>query len=97
MTHNPDSRYLVAEVQVDSRDGCFHAHSKEVPGLHICGSSLEDVLSDLPAAIRHVYKVTKNMDVTVEWAADTSVIDSRVVQENLIARFVMQRTFSAAA
>lgn len=68
MTDSP--RYLVAEVRVDSKDGCLHTYSKEVPGLHICGSSIEDVLFDVKDAIGHLYKVTKGMEVTVEWAGD---------------------------
>ena len=95
MTQNPN--YLVAEVRVNVRDGCFHAYSTEILGLHICGQDRNDVLVDVKAAIRHLFKVNRGEDVTVEWAADPSAIDPRVVHERVVERFVMQRTFAVAA
>lgn len=62
-------RYLVAEISIEGRDGCFHAYSKDIPGFHLCGDSARSLEEDAPDALVFFFEKAHNMTVRVERSA----------------------------
>ena len=61
--------YLVAEITVAHREGCYHAYSEDVEGFHLCADSLAALDHDVPAALEFLFRVKHNMIVKAERAA----------------------------
>lgn len=91
--------YLVAEVTVDHRDGCFHAYSNDVPGFHLCADSMEALDHDVPAALEFLFKIKHNMDIKVQRAASPRELSvSQLARRRApeAERFVMTQAFACA-
>lgn len=57
-------------VRTEERQGRYFAYSDDLPGLYICGDNLQDVLADVAPMIQDLYKVSRDLEVTVKAAAD---------------------------
>ena len=44
-------------IVVDHRAGCFHAHSPDVPGFHLCADSSGALKHDIAAALAFFFQV----------------------------------------
>ncbi len=91
--------YLVAEITVDHRDGCFHAYSDDVPGFHLCADSIEALDHDVSAALEFLFKVKHNMIVTAQRAASPRELSATQMAKRRAPeseRFVMTQAFACA-
>lgn len=50
-------------VHVEKNDGIYLATSPDLPGLNVCGESLQDVKDDVGPMIERLYKLNTGLDV----------------------------------
>lgn len=74
-------------IHGDSGQG-YYAHSADIPGLHVCGESLELTCGRIVKAIKAIFKHSRGMDVDVRPA--TLGLDDGAPQEKC-DHFVVQR------
>ena len=66
-------QYSVIEVAIENCGQYVYAHSKDIPGLHIAGSTLDELLPKMEDAIKALYRLNLGLEVTdVTLALDPS-------------------------
>ncbi|MCH9025888.1 MAG: hypothetical protein IIA05_02085 [Proteobacteria bacterium] len=68
MPNDQDCFYIELTVDPD-KDGIY-VSSKQVPGLHLMGSSMNDMRPTLEKAIKRLYLDNKGTDVNVIWLSN---------------------------
>lgn len=48
---------MIIELKLRLQDGCATIHSDDLPGLHVFGTSLEDVMADFPNIWRKMHEI----------------------------------------
>lgn len=56
---------LVVRIELRNRGSYFSAKSPNLPGLHVCGETVEAVRESAITAIKYLFKHNKKMDVEV--------------------------------
>ena len=84
-----DEAALIVSIRVQRQDGYFYAASPEVPGLHVCGVSLDQTLVSAQRAVKALFKTNRNLDVIVTQASDD--IANFPHMTGTVDRFVIQR------
>lgn len=81
----------IVSITVQKLDDCFYAASSDVPGVHVCGDTVEQTIESAARAVKVLFKVNRNMDVDVVPASAytdgfpgaTRPIDKLVVQTSV--------------
>ncbi|GAB1389880.1 MAG: hypothetical protein AMXMBFR78_11500 [Rubrivivax sp.] len=80
---------LIVQVRVQKLDGLFYAASADVPGLHVCGESIEQTIESTLKAVKELFRVNREIDVHVVPASDDVESFPRVTRP--IEHLVVQR------
>ena len=56
---------LIIRVNIKEEPGFFYADSQDLPGLHVCGKSPEQICATVIKAVKALFKHNRNMDVEV--------------------------------
>src|SRR5262249_38286380 len=86
-TYMSNTPITVIDLCVASRDGWFYASaSKDLPELHVCGKDRKAVMRDACLVIKKLYKLNRNMDVTVTLAAqaDLKPVKAPTLRDHLV-------------
>ena len=81
----------IVAINVQEVDGYFYAASPDVPGLHVCGQTLEEMMDSAMLAVKELFKVNRKMDVRVAPVADMASFPDVT---GPVDRLVVQRTHS---
>jgi predicted RNase H-like HicB family nuclease len=83
--------YLL-RVNMRTESGIWHASSNDLPGLHVCGDSIEKTCERVIKAIKAIFKHSKKLDVEVVPASDMNAFpevkmpcEQFVIQQRLAA------------
>lgn len=63
-------------VEITQREGAFFACSPDLPGLNLCGKSLQDVKDDVGPMIERLYSMTRGIKVRAARAVDAQSFDT---------------------
>lgn len=96
-----NAEYLVAELKMEARDGCFHFYSEELPGFHLCTDRLVegDIDQDISSAIEYFFRHARGVVVRVSKAASPLQLLQRAAAQPpkpTQKRFVMTPEFAVA-
>lgn len=67
-------------VSVSPRPDCLMATSEDLPGLNVCGASVEQLCERVERAIKLLYKLKHNVEVDVYQTTDTRTFPDRPQQ-----------------
>jgi predicted RNase H-like HicB family nuclease len=81
---------MIVRITVRSEGDYFYAASQDLPGLHVCGSTEEEVCSSALAAVKALFKHNRNMDVRVVPLTDD--IDTLECDPGVFSGVVVQRS-----
>ncbi len=84
-----DESALILAIRVQKLDDLFYAASPDVPGLHVCGSTVEATLASAKVAIRELFKQNRGLDVIVTPASADA--DSFPRMSGPTDKFIVQR------
>lgn len=70
-------------IQVTEQDGVFLAQSPELPGLNLCGKSMQDIEADIGTMIERFYSVARGLEVRAARAVDAKSFESPSSSESL--------------
>lgn len=90
--------YLVAELRFDEREGCFHVHSKELPGFHLCVDRIDSAIEeDVGAALEYYFRHIRGITVKAQKAVSPLQLPpERVRPDKSVERFVFTPEFAFA-
>lgn len=69
-------------VRLEERDGRYFAFSDDLPGLHLCGSSIDAVRADIGPMIEQMYLLNKHAKVRAQPAVDPQSFEAPEVSAN---------------
>ena len=55
----------IVSIDVQEVDGFFYAASPDVPGLHVCGETVGEMMDSAILAVKELFRVNRHMDVKV--------------------------------
>ena len=84
-----DESALIVAIRVQKLDGYFYAASPDVPGLHVCGESVEQTLVSAQRAVKALFKTNRRLEVTVMQASED--VESFPRMTGPVDRFVVQQ------
>lgn len=82
---------LLIRVHVREDAEHFYAASADLPGLHICGASREDLCASTIKAVKALFKYNRGMDVEVTPVAVDADSFPRMPMACVGDQFVIQR------
>ena len=84
-----DESALILSIRVQKLDDYFYAASPDVPGLHVCGSTVEQALESARHAVKALFKQNRGIDVEVKPASSDADRFPRIT--GAVDLFVVQR------
>ena len=61
----PNDTVLIVPINVQRLDACYYAASPELPGLHVCGETLDAMMASTLLAVKELFRVNRGLDVRV--------------------------------
>ena len=85
-----NSRYFgLVQVVSELKNGYWVVTSKDMPGLLLCGKTLKELMQDIPAAIKLLFKHNYDMDIEVVPVGDPQLLAQEkeldVIPDNWVA------------
>ena len=80
---------LIVAIRVQQLDDYFYAASPDVPGLHVCGLTVEQALESARSTVKALFKQNRGLDVDVKPASSDADSFPRVTGP--VDKFVVQR------
>lgn len=60
-----DESALIVAIRVQKLDDYFYASSQDVPGLHVCGETVEQTLASAKRSVQALFKQNRGLEVQV--------------------------------
>lgn len=81
----------ILSINVQEVDGYFYAASPDVPGMHVCAETAEEMMESAIQAVKTLFMVNRKMEVRVAPVADMASFPDVTWPVN---RLVVQRSHS---